>query len=290
MEPTTGLPNNLICQNSPKVICLFSLFCISNPISPTKIATTMCFFLTKLFTSDEWLNFLSQATISACETSRHWMVALDIFDLCQAGRVEETLILYNTAISACEKGGYWQFALHLLEALELKNSFQGSVITYNSAMSACAKGARWQQALLLFVQLRQRHVGTLVTYCVAMASYAAGVQWLQAIDLLGWLKQSPCHSLVASSIAVTACEEGSCFHLRTALRTLEQRLDTFFQNFRKKTSAKGGTKTTKGVYTFIPYSNLNIKYQKIKHIIWGKTKNIYFIFLKFPNLIYNLII
>ena len=201
-----------------------------------------------IFTSDEWLNFLSQATISACETSRHWMVALDIFDLCQAGRVEETLILYNTAISACEKGGYWQFALHLLEALELKNSFQGSVITYNSAMSACAKGARWQQALLLFVQLRQRHVGTLVTYCVAMAAYAAGVQWLQAIDLLGWLKQSPCHSLVASSIAVTACEEGSCFHLRTALRTLEQRLDTFFQNFRKKTPAKRRNKNKKRVF------------------------------------------
>ena len=162
---------------------------------------------------------------------------MEIFDLCQAGRVEKTLILYNTAISACEKGGYWQFALHLLEALKF-NAFQGNVITYNSAMSACAKGARWQQALLLFDQLRQRHVGTLVTYCVAMAAYAAGLQWLQAIDLLGWLKQSPFHSLVASSTAVTACEEDSCFHLRTTLRTLEQRLGTFLQELKKKSEEK----------------------------------------------------
>lgn len=172
----------------------------------------------------------AKAGISACETSRRWALALEVFDSCQAARVEETLVLYNTAISSCEKGSYWQLAVQLIAELQ-GNTFRPSIITFNAAMSACSKGSQWRSAILLFAQAQNSSAhGTLVTYCEAMAALAAGAQWHAAFDFLASLNRSPYHSLVAACKAVTACEAAPCPYLRLSLYDLELRLYSFLQN------------------------------------------------------------
>ena len=110
----------------------------------------------------DWVPRQASAPVKL-QDAGHWLWRC--FDSCQAARVEETLVLYNTAISSCEKGSYWQLAVQLIAELQ-GNTFRPSIITFNAAMSACSKGSQWRSAILAFCagpeQQCARHAGDIL--------------------------------------------------------------------------------------------------------------------------------
>ncbi|CAE8663863.1 unnamed protein product, partial [Polarella glacialis] len=80
------------------------------------------------------------------------VVAAQLLDVMQAGRVEVNVFHYNAAVNACEKAGDWQLAIALLEKMP-QMSVTPDSISFNSAMSACEKGQQWQLAVSLLASM-----------------------------------------------------------------------------------------------------------------------------------------
>lgn len=79
---------------------------------------------------------LSVVKIGGC--SPRWQRAIDLLEegVVRAGRLEPTLITYNSSVSACAGSGQWQAALGILSNME-KRRMECNVITYTSVVNAC---------------------------------------------------------------------------------------------------------------------------------------------------------
>eukprot|EP00435_Cladocopium_sp_Y103_P068319 s122_g31.t1 len=178
------------------------------------------------------------STISACEKSGHWQMAIHLWCTMLVLRLLPNVITCNGLLGACEKAGQWLVALALLHhcLTPWENQLHGirpNVISFSCVISACARCGEWLQALELLLGQLGGETGVTIsmTWCPSslakmtrvhqvspnVVSFSGAITacerafglWKVGVALLDLMS---CHAVeqdvVSWSSAVSACEEG----------------------------------------------------------------------------------
>ena len=69
--------------------------------------------------------------------------------------LEPDVVSFNIAMSACNTSKQWEKALQLFEEMQHRR-LEPDVISFNISMNACTKSKQWEKALQSFEEMIQR--------------------------------------------------------------------------------------------------------------------------------------